>query len=131
MCTHLQHVGDVAEGVRVDGLRPCVGAGGGGPVAGIGVGRGRRELSMRSGLLMVLGPGLVVVVGPPDVELSVQVLAVLARQTVTEVRLRHLDHPGPIHVPESPVQARHRDVKLLEAEHEPRSYVLLAPVTRI
>ena len=129
--THLQHVGDIAESVSVDGLGPGVGVGGGGPVAGLGgVGRGRCELSRRSGHLL-LAPGLVVVVRPPDVKLSVQVLAVLARQTVTEVRLRHLHHPGPVHVPERPVQARHRDLKLLETEHEPRSDVLLAPVPGI
>ena len=130
LCTHLQHEGDVAEGVSVDGLGPGVGVGGGGPVAGLRVGRGRRELSMRSGHLL-LAPSLVVVVCPPDVELRVQVLAVLARQTVTKVRLRHLHHPGPIHVPESPVQARHRDLKLLETEYEPRSDVLLTPVPGI
>ena len=85
---------------------------------------------MRSSNLL-LSPGLEVVVGSPDVELGIEVLAMLAWKTVTEVRLGHLDHPGPVHVPEGPVQLRHWDLKLLETQHEPGSYVLFAPIPGI
>ena len=63
--------------------------------------------------------------------LRVQVLAVLAGQAVAEVRLGHLHHPQSVHVPERPVQARHRDLELLESQDEPRPHVLLAPVAGI
>ena len=115
----------------MDGL--CApGVGGGGPVAGVRVGWGWRKLSMHSrDRLLRLAPSLEVVVGSPDVKLGVQVFAMFARETVTEVHFSHLNHPGPIHVPQGPVKLGHWDLKLLETQHKPRSYVLLAPIAGI
>ena len=92
------------------------------------VGRGRVVLTVGGAGRGGGGVAAVVVVGAPDVELGVQVLAVSAGDPVLEVRLAHVDHRHPVHVPEAHVQPRHRDLKLLEGQHQPRPHVLLAPV---
>merc|ERR1719323_2728939 len=98
MIQHLEHVGNVSKGVRAS----CRSRGNNHlfrrrPVS-VGI-RWWRIVLVLLGTSSTVTCLFVVVVCPPNVELSKQVLSMSVGQSVLEVVLVHGDQPHPVHVP--------------------------------